>query len=87
MKSASHFGSTRMSFLRRSDEAPSSEVSRFAFPFLVDQRKIRIHIIESLEDRFQRNLEVSCEFFRRAGIRAVYALVDHGGANPPTPEE
>jgi hypothetical protein len=58
------------------------EPGRVVVALLLDEGPILGHIVESLKDGRERNLIVSSEFFRAAGIRAMNGLANHRRSNP-----
>jgi hypothetical protein len=72
--------------VRGPDETPCPKLGRLAVPFLLDEREVFGHIVESLKNCREGNLIVPSEFFRTAGIRAVDGFVNHRRSNPTTLE-
>jgi hypothetical protein len=56
-------------------------------PLLLNERAILVHIVESLEDRLQRNLILPSKFFSSPRIRTMDDFVDHRRSDPSTLEE
>jgi len=54
---------------------------------LLNERAIRGHIVESLEDRLERDLILPSKFFGTPRIRTMDDLVDHRRSDPSTLEE
>ena len=73
--------------MRWPEETSGAEPGRLAVPLLLDEREILGHIVESLEDRRERNLIVPSEFFGTAGIRTMDGFVDHRRSDSSTLEE
>ncbi len=73
--------------MRRPQETAGSQSGRFVVPLLLNEWAILGHIVESLEDRLQRNLILPSKFFGSPRIRTIDDLVDHRRSNSSTLEK
>ena len=69
------------------EETSGAEPGRLVVALLLNERPILGHIVESLENRLERDLILPGEFFGSERIRTMDGFVDHRRSDSSTLEE